>query len=176
MMEQKNHESFSSAKSALNAILKVRYEGKMFKRNYGWAAAGLLLFFAAMWSGLLRQSSLATDGTSLWQIGVVSGSLLVAALLWLALHDTRPTGKCLLCADRRCRFRSRRHLRLARPRRGLEQRLVFAVVPSRCLPFRWCSRPSGGFRRRRRKAARSSITSPASNNISRSPSASGSIG
>jgi uncharacterized membrane protein YgcG len=95
MLEQKNHEIFSSAKMALNAILKVRYEGKMFRRNYGWAAAGLLFFFAAMWS-VCAAVVVATDGTLLWQIGVALGSLVVAALLWLALHDSSATGKCLL--------------------------------------------------------------------------------
>jgi len=49
VMEQKNHENFSSAKNSLSEILKVRYEGKLFKRNYGWAGAGLLLFAAGLW-------------------------------------------------------------------------------------------------------------------------------
>jgi uncharacterized membrane protein YgcG len=95
MLEQKNHESFSSAKSALSGVLKARYEGKMFKRNLGWAAAGLLLFFAAMWA-VSAAVVVATDGTSFWQIGVSLGSLLVAAFLWLALHDSSSVGKCLL--------------------------------------------------------------------------------
>ena len=94
MMEQKNHERFGMAKNSLGEVLKVEYEGKLFKRNYGWAAAGLFLFIAAYW---LASSAVvvATDGGALWQIGVVLGSLLVTALLWLVFHDSA-VGKCLL--------------------------------------------------------------------------------
>src|SRR5439155_3169660 len=49
MMEQKNHTSFSAAKTSLGAILKTKYEGTAFKRNIGWAAAGVMAFFAALW-------------------------------------------------------------------------------------------------------------------------------
>jgi uncharacterized membrane protein YgcG len=94
MMEQKNHTSFSAAKSSLSAILKTKYEGKLFKRNYGWAAAGLLLFFAALWFACAAVV-VAVSGAAIWQIGVVLGSLVVAALLWLAFHDSAG-GKCLL--------------------------------------------------------------------------------
>ena len=87
LMEQKNHETFPSAKSSLDAVLKNRYEGKMFKRNLGWAAAGLLLFAAAFWLTCAAVAA-ATYGAIMWQVGVVFGSLLVAALLWLAFHDS----------------------------------------------------------------------------------------
>ena len=114
-------------------ILKVRYEGKMFKRNYGWAAAGLLLFFAAMWSSAAAVV-VATDGTLLWQIGVALGSLVVAALLWLALHDSSAHGQMPVVAGRRCRFRGGGRAWISGPRRSLEQRLVVAVDPPRaCL-------------------------------------------
>ncbi|HKC02162.1 MAG TPA: DUF2207 domain-containing protein, partial [Sphingomicrobium sp.] len=43
VMEQKNHTKFAAAKNGLAEVLKDSYEGKMFNRNYGWAAAGLLL-------------------------------------------------------------------------------------------------------------------------------------
>ena len=94
MLDQNNHESFSSAKNALNESFKARYEGKMFNRNYGWAAAGLVAFLAALW---LAASAVvvATDTADVWQIGVVAGSLLVSALLWLAFHHSA-LGKCLL--------------------------------------------------------------------------------
>ena len=94
MMEQKNHENFSAANSALSEILKVRYEGKLFKRNYGWAAGGLLLFLAGLW--LCAASVIvATDGVAPTTAGVVFGCLLVVGLLWLAFHDSA-VGKCLL--------------------------------------------------------------------------------
>jgi uncharacterized membrane protein YgcG len=94
VMEQKNHQSFSSAKKGLSDILKNLYEEKLFKRNYGWAAAGILLFVAAVWLACAAVVA-ATYGAAIWQIGVVLGALLVAALLWLALHDSA-VGKCLL--------------------------------------------------------------------------------
>jgi uncharacterized membrane protein YgcG len=94
VMEQKNHTKFSSAKSSLSDVLKERFEGKLFKRNYGWAAAGLLLFFAALWLACAAVVA-ATSSADIWQVGVVLGSLLAAALLWLAFHDSA-VGKCLL--------------------------------------------------------------------------------
>jgi uncharacterized membrane protein len=66
----------------------------LFKRNYGWAAAGVLLFAALFWL-TCAAVALATSGAVMWQIGVIVGSLLVTALLWLAFHDSA-TGKCLL--------------------------------------------------------------------------------
>ena len=94
VMDQKNHLEFSSAKNGLQEILKAKYEGTMFKRNYGWAAAGLLLWFAALWV-TAASVALATGTGALWQVAVVVGSLVASAMLWLALHDSA-VGKCLL--------------------------------------------------------------------------------
>jgi uncharacterized membrane protein YgcG len=94
MMEQKNHDNFSTAQSALQGILKVRYEGKLFKRNLGWAAAGLFIFIACLWL-VCAAVALSTGGALVWQIGVVLGILIACALLWLAFHESA-TGKCLL--------------------------------------------------------------------------------
>ena len=94
MMEQKNHEKFSSAENSLSGILKVKYEGKAFKRNYGWAAAGLFLFIALLWLTCAAVDA-ATIGSYGWQIGVVLGALVTTALLWLAFHNSA-VGKCLL--------------------------------------------------------------------------------
>jgi uncharacterized membrane protein YgcG len=94
VMDQKNHENFSSAISSLSGILKAKYEGKLFNRNYGWAVAGLMLFLAALWLSAAAVVA-ATNGASVWQIGVVLGSLAVSALLWLAFRPS-VTGKCLL--------------------------------------------------------------------------------
>jgi uncharacterized membrane protein YgcG len=94
LMEQKNYATFQSAKKSLSDVLSKRYEGKLFKHNYGWAAAGFLLFAAAFWLTCAAVAA-ATYGAVMWQIGVVIGSLLVAALLWLAFHDST-VGKCLL--------------------------------------------------------------------------------
>ena len=93
-MKQKNHEKFSAAKSALSNVLKEKYEGKLFKRNLGWAAAGLLVGAAAFWL-VAAAVVAATDGALMWQVGVVLGTLVVTALLWLGFHNSA-TGKCLL--------------------------------------------------------------------------------
>jgi uncharacterized membrane protein YgcG len=94
MMEQKNHDNFSAAQSALQGILKVRYEGKLFKRNIGWAAAGLFTSIACFWL-VCAAVDLSTGGALVWQVGVVLGILIACALLWLAFHESA-TGKCLL--------------------------------------------------------------------------------
>ena len=94
VMEQKNHDNFSAAQDALQGILKVRYEGKLFKRNIGWAAAGLFIFIACFWL-VCAAIALSSGGALVWQVGVVLGILIACALLWLAFHESA-TGKCLL--------------------------------------------------------------------------------
>ncbi len=95
VMEQRNHATFSSAMNKLSNVLKERFEGKLFKRNYGWAGVGLLLFIAALW---LTAAAIvaATNGAPLWQVGVTIGCFLVAALLSAAIHNSTAVGKCLL--------------------------------------------------------------------------------
>ncbi|MEP7130940.1 MAG: DUF2207 domain-containing protein [Sphingomicrobium sp.] len=94
MMEQENHSKFAAAKNGLEAILKAKYEGRMFKRNYGWAAAGLMLFIASLWLAAASVVA-ATDGAAIWQIGVVLGSFVTTAIMWLVFHEST-VGKCLL--------------------------------------------------------------------------------
>jgi uncharacterized membrane protein len=80
------------AKNSLAEVLKVKFEGRMFQRNLGWAAAGAMLFIAIFWLTSAAVTA-ATDGAAIWQVGVVVGSLAVCALLWLAFHDSA-AGKC----------------------------------------------------------------------------------
>ena len=94
VMEQKNHTKFAAAKNGLAEVLKDSYEGKMFNRNYGWAAAGLLLFFAGIWITAAAIVA-ATDGAEIWQIGATLGAIAVAALLALVIHGSSTVGKCL---------------------------------------------------------------------------------
>ena len=94
LMEQKSYKTFQSAKKALSDVLKSKYDDKLFKRNLGWAGAGLLIFAAVFWLTCAAVAA-ATYGEVMWQIGVVIGSLLVTALLWLAFHEST-AGKCLL--------------------------------------------------------------------------------
>ena len=94
VMEQKNHTKFAAAKNGLAEVLKDTYEGKMFNRNYGWAAAGLLLFFAGIWITAAAVVA-ATDGAEIWQIGATLGAIAVAALLAVVIHGSSAVGKCL---------------------------------------------------------------------------------
>jgi uncharacterized membrane protein YgcG len=48
LMEQKNHATFSGAKTALEAGLKRVHEGRLFVRNRIWAVRGLVLMVAAL--------------------------------------------------------------------------------------------------------------------------------
>jgi uncharacterized membrane protein YgcG len=96
-MKQKNWEKFSSAKSALDGALKAKYEGKLFKRNYGWAAAGLGVFIAALWfaaASVALASGFATPLT----IGVAIGAAVATLLFILAQQEMRSGGKCLINA------------------------------------------------------------------------------
>jgi uncharacterized membrane protein YgcG len=96
VMKQKNWEKFSDAKNALDGALKARYEGKLFKRNYGWAAAGLVVFFAALWFAAAA-IALASGFGNWLPIGVAVGAALAAVLFMLAQRQggTRG-GSCLL--------------------------------------------------------------------------------
>ena len=97
VMEQKNHAKFSAAKKGLDGVLKDRYENKLFKRNYGWAAAVVVAFVAAMW---LTSAAIAaaTIDASIWRIGVTLGSLAVAAMLGIALYGSSTVTQFLLGA------------------------------------------------------------------------------
>jgi uncharacterized membrane protein YgcG len=95
MMEQKNHDEFSTAKSALSGILKRDFEGKLFKRNYGWAVAGAALLIAALWLAAAAVD-LATGITSYIQVAVAVGAI-IATILFLAVQkQSQAGGKCLL--------------------------------------------------------------------------------
>ena len=97
VMEQKNHKEFSSAQKALANVLKERYEGKLFHKNWGWAGAGIILLVAALW---LSASAVvaATNGAQIWLIGVGLGLLALAAIFVALMQGTSSTGKCLLTA------------------------------------------------------------------------------
>ncbi len=94
-MKQENWEKFSAAKSALEGALKARYEGKLFKRNYGWAAAGTAIFIAALW--FAAASVALAGGFATWlTIGVAAGAALAAVLFMLAQRQGGSGGSCIL--------------------------------------------------------------------------------
>ncbi len=93
-MKQENHEKFSSAKSALSKVLSNQFDGKLFKRNLSWAAAG-----AALWIASLVLAALAVDsamGILDWWIALVGiGGIAVIAGLFLLGRKTGMAGGCL---------------------------------------------------------------------------------
>jgi len=95
MMEQKNHEKFSSAQSALSDSLKEMYEGRLFNKNWGWAIAGVVLLIAAVW--IAAAAVVGSYGLSdLMMVGTSVGLFALAALLILLIHQFQGGGKCLL--------------------------------------------------------------------------------
>lgn len=95
LMEQKNHAKFSAAQKALAEVLKKRYEGKLFHKNWGWAIAGIILLVGALWLTAAAVVA-ATDGGQIWLIGVGIGTLALAGILVALMQGTSSTGKCLL--------------------------------------------------------------------------------
>ena len=96
-MKQENHARFSSAKNALEKILKTRFEGKLFKRNYGWAAAGIAVFVAALWLSAAAVV-LATGIETPLEVGVSVGAVITTIVFLLLLDNFESVGKCLLVA------------------------------------------------------------------------------
>jgi uncharacterized membrane protein YgcG len=95
VMEQKNHKEFSAAQKALGKVLKERYEGTLFHKNWGWAGAGIILLVAALWLSAAAVVA-ATNGAQIWLIGGGIGLFALAAIFVALMHGTSSTGKCLL--------------------------------------------------------------------------------
>ncbi|MGN6155359.1 MAG: DUF2207 domain-containing protein [Sphingomicrobium sp.] len=94
-IKQENWKKFSDSQSALSDVLKGKYDGKLFKRNYGWAAAGLGIFIAALWFAAAAVAL--ASGFATWlTIGVAVGAAVAAALFMLAQKQGSSTGSCLL--------------------------------------------------------------------------------
>ncbi len=95
VMEQKNHEEFSSAKKRLDESLKSAYEGSLFKRNYGWAIVGVIAWIGAFW--LACAAVVATDnGAAAREVVVTLGAMGVAALLSMAIYGSSTIIKVVL--------------------------------------------------------------------------------
>jgi uncharacterized membrane protein YgcG len=96
-MKQENHSKFSSAKSELEAVLKKKFEGRLFKRNYGWAAAGFALFLASLWLAGAAVAAARGFGNGM-MLAVAVGAAVTAALFMLLQRSMGTTGKCLFGA------------------------------------------------------------------------------
>jgi uncharacterized membrane protein YgcG len=96
-MKQENHSKFSSAKSELESVLKKKFEGRLFKRNYGWAAAGFGLFVAALWLSSASVAAASGFGDGM-MVAVALGAAVTAGLFMLLQQTMGATGKCLFGA------------------------------------------------------------------------------
>lgn len=94
-MKQSNYQQFSAAKSALQRSLKAKYEGKLFKRNQGWAVAGAALLIAALWLAAAAVD-LATGIAGVTQAVLAVAAIVVTVLLLLFQKRARAAGQCLI--------------------------------------------------------------------------------
>jgi uncharacterized membrane protein YgcG len=95
VMEQKNHEKFSSAKKRLDESLKDAYEGSLFKRNYGWAITGVIAFVGAFWLACAAVVA-ADNGAAARDVVITLGAMGVAALLSMAIYGSSTIIKVVL--------------------------------------------------------------------------------
>jgi hypothetical protein len=84
VMEQKNYATFGAARTALSKGLAADYEGKLFKRNLGWAFFGLALILVAVWlpAALIVATGNAAQSPAMPILGLVL--LVIAILLYRA--------------------------------------------------------------------------------------------
>jgi uncharacterized membrane protein YgcG len=95
VMEQKNHETFSSAIKALGARYAEAYDGKLFLRNYGWIGAAFVIFVAALW--LAAATVVLAEGAGSELLVLLSAAgLAIGALIFHAAPKEQTSGRCLL--------------------------------------------------------------------------------
>jgi len=96
VMEQKNHGKFSAGQNALQKVLKTNYEGALFNKNWGWAAAGILMLVAAVW--IVSAAVVAASGLDITSVLIPLGAAISTALILLWVHTASTVGKCLASA------------------------------------------------------------------------------
>ena len=95
VMEQKNHATFSAAKKVLSDRFSAAYDGKLFLRNYGWMAAAVVIFVAAIW--LAASAVVLAEGAGNQLLVLLSAAgMAIAALLFHAAPVGQGSGRCLL--------------------------------------------------------------------------------
>jgi uncharacterized membrane protein YgcG len=94
-MVKEKHGYFSAAMKALNNEFKKQYEGKLFKRNWGWALAGVVVFLAALW--LTSAAVVAATGVlELTRVLVAVGAIVTTAILLMLMQEMEGGGKWLV--------------------------------------------------------------------------------
>ena len=93
LMDQKNHATFSAAKSALEKKLKSLYEGRLFVRNQVWAIRGLVLMLTALVVPAAAVLLSAPDDYGRADVAVAAAALLLLAaalgLYWFSRGPLR---------------------------------------------------------------------------------------
>jgi uncharacterized membrane protein YgcG len=95
VMEQKNHDLFSSAMKSLRKGFAAAFEGKMFNRNYGWAGAAVVIWLAAMWLTAIVIVLAESGGRNLLALLSLAG-LVIAALVFHAAPSDKSGGRLFL--------------------------------------------------------------------------------
>ncbi len=95
LMEQKNHATFSGAKSVLEKELKKLYEGRLFVRNQVWAVRGLALMVAALSLPAAILLLSAPDDYGRGDILVAIASLALPAAALVLYYLSRDRGSAL---------------------------------------------------------------------------------
>ena len=95
VMEQKNHATFSAAKTSLREGFAEAYDGKMFLRNHGWVGAAVAIFVAGLW--LAASAVVWAEGATTRLLVLLSAAgFAIAALVFHAAPNDKGTGRCLL--------------------------------------------------------------------------------
>jgi len=123
VMEQKNHQSFESAKRRMSTRFEKAYDGRMFKRNYGWIAAAFVTLVASIWIAAAAVV-LAEGAVSQILVLVATAGMAIAALVFHAAPNDKSTGRCLL------------HL-IAAIVGGVATVLAFPVIPDALTTGNW---------------------------------------
>jgi uncharacterized membrane protein YgcG len=95
VMEQEQHDKFSSASSALNGVFKKEYEGKLFRRNLAWGFGGVAVLIAALWLAAAAVLLADGDGGAAMLVVVAAAMGLAAAFLLGIVRRSQTVGKCL---------------------------------------------------------------------------------
>lgn len=92
--KNENHEDFSAARKKLDSHYSKKFEGKAFKRNIGWAIAGMLVLLASIGlvgAGIIWSDDFVSPILPLFTVA----SLLITMLLVLAIPEKGTPGRKL---------------------------------------------------------------------------------
>jgi uncharacterized membrane protein YgcG len=95
LMEQESHAYFSTARNTLSDRYAKAYDGTMFRRNYGWIGAAVVIFIAAVWVAAATVVMAEGAGSQMLVLLATAG-MAIAALVFHAAPNDKGSGRCLL--------------------------------------------------------------------------------